>query len=203
MLLVDYLKSPGEAFEDLKEKSTVETMKESLTVISIASVIFAVNAVIGLNIIEAMPLEIAGPELVVSIIEMGSLNLAAGMFFIVLLGGLFFGYIARTVMEVLGGSGSYWNGLSTVAYPVFAVGLGTLLAMISSYVPMIGPVLAFIFVAVFVALGYASMFRLAKEMFGVGMIEAFIGVTAILAVGLVALYGGLLTTPEGIMAVLP
>ncbi len=202
-MFIEYLKNPGKATEIIKEKNKVETMQGSLVMLFIASLIFAVNTVIGLKIIEGMPLEITGPEILVSVLETGTMNLAVGAFFIVLLGGLFFGYIFQTVMNILGGTGDYWDGLTTLSYPVFSVSLGVLLAMVFSYVPMLGPVLAFIFVAVFLSMGYASMFRLAQDMFDVGMIEAFIGVTVVLAVGFVAIYGGLLTIPEGIMAVVP
>ncbi len=203
MSLVSYLKNPSEAVKELKEKTKVKTMQNSLVMVFVAAVIFAVNSYIGIGLIEDMGLEITGPELVVSVLDMGAVNLAAGTFFLIFLGGLFFGYIMKVVLSILGGEGDYWDGLATLAYPVFSVGLGILLAMVFSYVPTIGPALAFIFVAVFFAVGYSLMFRLAKEMFDVGMIEAFIGVTVVLAVGLVAIYGGLLTTPEGIMAVIP
>ncbi len=203
MSLVSYLKNPSEAVKELKEKTKVKTMQNSLVMVFVAAVIFAVNSYIGIGLIEDMGLEITGPELVVSVLDMGAVNLAAGTFFLIFLGGLFFGYITKVVLSILGGEGDYWDGLATLAYPVFSVGLGILLAMVFSYVPTVGPALAFIFVAVFFAVGYSLMFRLAKEMFDVGMIEAFIGVTVVLAVGLVAIYGGLLTTPEGIMAVIP
>ena len=203
MSLVSYLKNPSEAVKELKEKTKVKTMQNSLVMVFVAAVIFAVNSYIGIGLIEDMGLEITGPELVVSVLDMGAVNLAAGTFFLIFLGGLFFGYIMKVVLSILGGEGDYWDGLATLAYPVFSVGLGILLAMVFSYVPTVGPALAFIFVAVFFAVGYSLMFRLAKEMFDVGMIEAFIGVTVVLAVGLVAIYGGLLTTPEGIMAVIP
>ncbi len=202
-MCIGYLKNPSKAIEEFKDKTAVKTMQNSLVMLLLGSIIFALNTVIGLRMIDAMPLEITGPEILVSLLEMGTLNMATGAFFFILLGGLFFGFITKIVMTTLGGDGDYWDGLATISYPVFSVSLGILLAMVSSYVPLIGPVLAFIFVAVFLALGYTSMFRLAKEMFGTGMLEAFIGVTVILGVGLVAIYGGLLTTPEGIMAVIP
>jgi len=200
---MDYMKNPVGAIKNFKEKSGTELMQGSLTMIFVASIIFAVNTVIGLMMLEAMPLQITGPEILVSVLEMGTANMAAGVFSVVLLGGLFFGFVTKVVMNVLGGDGEYWSGLATVSCPALSVSIGVLLAMVFSHVPTLGPVLAFLFVAVFLALGYASMFRLAKDMFDVGMIEAFVGVMVILAVGLVAIYGGLLTTPEGIMAVLP
>ncbi|MFP4116510.1 MAG: YIP1 family protein [Candidatus Aenigmatarchaeota archaeon] len=203
MSLVSYLKNPSQAVEELKQKTELKTMQNSLVMVFVSAVLFAVNSYVGLNLLENMGLEITGPELLVSVLEMGTVNLATGSFFLIFLGGLFFGYLMKVVLNVLGGEGDYWDGLTTIAYPVFSVSLGILLAMIFSYVPTVGPALAFIFVAVFFAIGYSSMFRLAKEMFDVGMIEAFIGVTVVLAVGLVAIYGGLLTTPEGVMAVIP
>lgn len=203
MSVVSYLKNPSEALEEMKEKTTVKTLQGSLVMMFIAAVVFSVNSYVGLQLLESMGLEITGPELLVSVLEMGAVNLAAGTFFIIFLGGLFFGYLTKMVMNLLGGEGDYWDGLSTVAYPVFSATIGILLAMVFSYVPTLGPMLAFIFVAVFFAMAYSSMFRLAKEMFGVGMIEAFVGVSIVLAVGLVAIYGGLLTTPQGVMAVIP
>lgn len=203
MSLVSYLKNPSEAVEEMKEKTTVKTMQGSLLMMFIAGIVFSLNSYVGLSLIKSMGLEITGPKLLVSVIEMSTANLAAGTFFLVFIGGLFFGYITKMVMNLLGGNGDYWDGLTTVSYPVFSVSVGILLAMVLSYVPMVGPALAFVFVAVFFAIGYSSMFRLAKDMFGVEMIEAFIGITVVLAIGLVAVYGGLLTTPEGVMAVIP
>ncbi len=201
MSLVEYIKNPSKAVDEMKDKSTVKTMQGSLMMMFVAAVVFSVNTYVGLMLIENMGLEITGPELVVSVLDMGSVNLSSGAFFLIFLGGLFFGFLMKTVMNILGGEGDYWDGLATIAYPVFSVSLGVLLAMVLSYVPLAGPALAFIFVAIFIAIAYSSMFRLAKEMFGVSMIVALIGTMVVLTAGFVAIYGGLLTTPEGIMAV--
>ncbi len=203
MSLIDYLKNPSEAVEEIKGKTAVKTMQGSLIVSLITAVVFSINTYVGLRLIESMGLQITGPELVVSVLNMGTVNLATGTFFMVFLGVMFFGFLTKTVMNVLGGEGDYWNGLTTVAYPAFSVSVGILLAMVFSYVPVVGPVIAAVFVAIFFAVAYSSMFRLAKELFGIGMVEALVGVTVVLAVGFVAIYGGVLTTPEGIMAFVP
>ncbi|MFP4115968.1 MAG: YIP1 family protein [Candidatus Aenigmatarchaeota archaeon] len=201
--MFDYFKNPSKAVEKIEEETSLTKMKSSLGALVLASVIFTANSALGMKILNEMSLEITGPEIVVEVLEMSTVNLAVGTFFLIFLGGLFFGYIVRTVMNTLGGDGKYWDGLTTVSYPVLSASIGIILAMASSYIPVIGPVLAFIFTAVFFAVAYASMFRLAKEMFDVGMIEAFVGVTVILTAGLIGFYGGILVVPQGILAVLP
>jgi hypothetical protein len=52
-------------------------------------------------------------------------------------------------------------------------------------------------------MGYASMYRFAKEMFDVGMIEAFVGVSVLFAIVVISIYGTLATTASGLRTMLP
>lgn len=73
----------------------------------------------------------------------------------------------------------------------------------SPFLKSLGSLLSFIAVAVFFALGYASMYRFAKELYDTEMIEAFVGVSVLFAIVIVAIYGGLATSLPGLKMVLP
>lgn len=199
-MCVDYLKNPSEAVETIKEEAFLE---KSLGVMAVAALVIAVDTVIGLNILSRMSLTVEGPGIVTAALEMGRLNLAVAAFFTVFLGGLFFGWITKIIMNLLGGEGGYFEGLTTIAYPVLAATVGILLAMVFSYVPVIGNVISFIVIAVFFAISYASMYRFAKELFDTGMIEAFVGISVLFAIVMVSIYGSLATTASGLKAILP
>lgn len=191
---LNYLKNPSKAVEEIKKGAFLE---KSVGVMAISAFIFAINTVIGMNI------TVTGPQIAASAVGMGTLNLAIGMFFGVLIGGLFMGWIMKLIMNVLGGKGGYFEGLTTIAYPVMAVSVGILIAMLASYIPMIGTVISFVVLAAFFAIGYASMYRFAKELFDTGMIEAFVGISVLFAIVIVAIYGSILTTAAGFKSVLP
>lgn len=199
-MCLDYLKNPSEAVEDIKEEGFLQ---KSVGILTLAAFVFAIDTVIGLNIFNQMPLTVKGPGMVTKALGIGVINLAVAVFFTVLLGGLFFGWITQLIMNLLGGDGGYFEGLTTVAYPVLAATVGILIAMIFSWVPVIGPVISFIAVAVFFAIGYASMYRFAKELFDTGMIQAFVGISVLFAIVMVSIYGSLATTASGLQMILP
>lgn len=199
-MCIDYLKNPSEAVETIKEEGFLQ---KSVGIMAVAAFVMAVNTVIGLNILSRMGLTVQGPRIVTAALQLGRLNLAVGTFFTVFLGGLFFGWITKIIMNLLGGEGGYFEGLTTIAYPVLAATIGILLAMVFSYIPVIGNIISFVVIAVFFAIGYASMYRFAKELFDTGMIEAFVGISVLFAIVIVSIYGSFATTASGLKAILP
>lgn len=199
-MCIDYLKNPNEAVEEIAGK---EMLEGSVGILALASVIFAVDGIIGIEMLRDMALTVQGPEVVLSLLKLGQLNLAVELFAAVLVGGLFFGWITKLIMNLLGAEGSYFDGLTTIAYPVLAVSVGILLAMLFSYIPLIGTVLSFIAVAVFFTIGYASLYRFAKELFDTDMITAFVGISVLMAIVVVSIYGALATTTSGLQAIAP
>ncbi|MFP4045895.1 MAG: YIP1 family protein [Candidatus Aenigmatarchaeota archaeon] len=198
-MIVNYLKNPSKAFEEVKESD----LKETIGIQALVSVIFTINTFIGLDMLKKMDLVIKGPEAITTILSFEAANLGIAAFFIVFIGGLFFGWIMKIIMNMLGGDGDYFEGLVTVAYPLLLGAIGILVAMVVSYIPTVGIGLTFLTIAAFIAAAYASLFRFASEMFEVKMITAFIGVTILFAVIMVSIYGSLATTASGLTSILP
>lgn len=197
---LNYFKNPSEVIKEKKEETFLE---KSIGVLAVSAFLFAINTLIGLNLLNRMPLSVKGPGIVVSALNLGPLNLAIGAFFIIFLGGLFFGWVMEIIMNALGGEGGYFEGLTTIAYPVLSAMIGILIAMLVSYIPVVGSIISFGVIAVFFAIGYASMYRFAKELFDTGMIEAFVGISVLFAIVTVSIYGGLATSASGLKMILP
>lgn len=199
-MCIDYLKNPSGAIEEIKEK---EMHEGSVGIMALAAILFAINSAIALNLLNMMPVSVTGPSFVVKILNMGMVNLGVLVFFTVFLGGLFFGWVTKTIMNLLGGEGGYFEGLTTIAYPVLAATVGILVAMVLSYIPVVGTLLAFITIAVSFSVAYASMYRFAKELFDTDMITAFVGISVLFAIVIVSIYGSLATTSAGLKAIAP
>ncbi|MBI4175785.1 MAG: YIP1 family protein [Candidatus Aenigmarchaeota archaeon] len=119
----------------------------------------------------------------------GAGAVAIGVFFIVFVGGLFYGWLARLAFTTLGGKGGYFEGLTAVAIPAKLMSIGFLIAAIFTYVPAIGGVVAFLALLIFGVLAYAMLIRASKELFSVDMVTAFVGVTVLLTVSILAVLG--------------
>jgi len=114
-------------------------------------------------------------------------------FMAVFLGGLFAGYLISVAMRTLGGTGGFFEGLTTVAYALYvpsialfimgllatgavlAGGMGVVMIMVGMVVLMWG-----------VILGIATFYRSLKELFSTDMVTALVG-------------GTIMSAPAGIM----
>lgn len=89
---------------------------------------------------------------------------------------LFFAFLLKVVMKTLGGRGSYYEGLASVAYGLFAVSLGILVAAPFFYIPAVGSLIGLLILAVAGALSISTFYRAVKELFAVDMITTWIGI---------------------------
>src|SRR3989338_3604095 len=131
------------------------------------------------------------------------LNAVAGVFILVFLGGLFLAFIHKSILKNLGGKGGYNHGLTAVAYSALPVSLGSLLAAIVGWLPLVAGLplvasqvlqfVAFILFAVLAAWGFSAFYRATKDLFTVDAVTSFVGV-ALLALVLATAMG---VTPLG------
>lgn len=126
----------------------------------------------------------------------------ATVFFSILVGGFFVGWIFTLIMDILGGTGTALKGVSAVAYSILPVSIGTLLASTAAYFPPAGPVVAYCLIFLFGAIGYAVLYRTAKEFFDVGMITAFVAVSLLISVGTGAFYASFLASTTDLNVIL-
>jgi len=105
----------------------------------------------------------------------------------VLIGGIlvtvFIAFLLKVTVNTLGGKGTYFDGLSVLAYMIWPLALGGLLASILLMIPALGAFLAGLSLAFLGVLAGAIAFRSIKEMFGVDYITALIAL-AVLGIGL-------------------
>ncbi len=107
-------------------------------------------------------------------------------------GTLFYGFLTQIVMNVLGGKGKYYEGLTAMVYPKIPVSVGLFVGSIFLNFTGVGMLLALVAGIVFMVLGVSTLYRGMKEMFGVDMIHAWIGISVLILSTLLALYAVLL-----------
>ena len=180
--------SPGEIVKELKKK---KSMGNSMGVLALAGVLFAITAVIGTTkLISFVP----GNEILGGLGGMGLGVAAVSAFLIVFIGGIFLGWILKLVMNTLGTKGGYFEGLTSIAYPFLILSVSNLLSVIVVYIPYLGGLLAFLVTIILTAMAFALTYRLIKDLFATDMITAFIGLIVVWAAALAAgLYGGAAT----------
>lgn len=167
----------------VQEARKHKDMGRSLLILAIASVLFAVSLGLGLNRLgSVLPSNIP----MTATRGVGVAILGFSIFF---LGGLFLGWLTKLTFHILGGKGHYYKGLSTVVYSLKYISVGILLAVLLSYIPFLGGLLAFLSVSTFGVISYATLYRAARELFGVDMITAFVGISVIFAVIMLSFYG--------------
>lgn len=102
---------------------------------------------------------------------------------------IFISYLINIVMNVLGGKGKYYEGLTATTYSSFPVSVGLfLMSVISAVYPMLGMVAGFILVAIAIALSLSIYFRSIKELYSTDMITTFIGFLVIIYVFILSIY---------------
>lgn len=180
--------SPGEVVKDIKKKKSIGN---SMGVLALAGVIFAITAVIGTTkLISFIP----GSELLSGVGGMGLGIAAVAAFLIIFIGGLFLGWLLKITMNTLGTKGDYFSGLSSIAYPLMILSVSNLVAVLLTYVPYIGGLLAFLVTIILGVMAFALTYRMIKELFVTDMVTAFIGVLVVWAAAIAAgLYGGAIT----------
>jgi len=179
---------PGDAVKEIKKKNS---MGNSMGVLALAGVLFAITAVIGTTRLVSF---VPGNEILGSLGGMGLGVAAVTAFLIVFVGGLFLGWILEIAMTTLGTKGDYFSGLTSIAYPFLILSVSNLLSVIFSYIPYIGGLLAFLITIVLSVMAFALTYRLIKDLFNTDMVTAVIGLLIVWSAAFAAgLYGGAAT----------
>ena len=175
---------PGDIVKEIKKKKSIGN---SIGVLALAGVLFAIAAVLGTTkLISFVP----GNELLTGLGGMGLGIAAVSAFLMVFIGGLFIGWILKLAMSTLGTKGGYFEGLSSVAYPLMILAVSNLGSVIVTYIPYIGGLLAFLITIILTVMAFALTYRLIKELFVTDMVTAFLGVLIVWAAAVAAgLYG--------------
>jgi len=117
-----------------------------------------------------------------------SVGTAMSVFLLGFLASIFCAYLIETIMNILGGRGKYYEGLTSLTYAAFPISLGFLItALLSLIHPLLG-IIGFIVVAITVALGLSIYFKSIKELFGTDMITTLIGFLIIVYVFAISVY---------------
>ncbi len=184
-------------------KSKNQKFGMSVAVLLVAAVLFTASAALAWWVLD-QPAAASLAAGAAGLFKNQSLvNAVAGAFLLVFLGGLFLAFVHKAVLRNLGGKGGYNHGLATVAYSAFPLSLGSLLAVIVGWLPVVAGLplvalqvlqfVAFILFAVLAAWGVSAFYRATKDLFSTDAVTAFVGV-AILAL-VIGLAGAM--TPLG------
>ncbi len=125
------------------------------------------------------------------------------LFLLLFFGGVFLSYLFHLTFVSLGGKGKFMHGLTTVGYSTLMASVGFFLFSIFIYVANFletGSFLTGLFLilsvasmAVFGVIAYASLYVGSKELFGVDMLTAFVGVSIITGILFVIAWMGMIS----------
>jgi hypothetical protein len=176
------LTSPEKAIAEAKKEKNIV---KSVGILVAAAILLAIAALVGITPIPMLA-------------RFGAES-AVGVFILVIVGGLFLGWIVKTAMITLGGTGKYFEGLTVVAYSALPISIGVLIAAIVSSIQVIGVVISFVALAFFGVLGIAIMYRSIKDFFKTDMITALVGVSVIYLAIAIAVYGSAVWGLKGLL----
>ena len=162
-MCIDILRSPVSAFADAKKKQNIN---KTLAVLGEASVLFAVSASL-----------MTVRTLFSSTGFLGVASMATFVFLLSFLSLMLIGLVVNIVATMLGGKGSYFDGLTAVTYSSVFLSTGLFLASAIIYVPIAGLLLSAIILLPAFAAGFASFYRGIKEMYKTDTITAFVTVS--------------------------
>ena len=162
-MCIDILRSPVSAFADAKKKQNIN---KTLAVLGEASVLFAVSASL-----------MTVRTLFSSTGFLGVASMATFVFLLSFLSLMLIGWVVNIVATMLGGKGSYFDGLTAVTYSSVFLSTGLFLASAIIYVPIAGLLLSAIILLPAFAAGFASFYRGIKEMYKTDTITAFVTVS--------------------------
>lgn len=160
----------------------------------LASVLIGISAGLGFNILQGSLGTIPATPMV------GPAGVGVSAAIVVFFVGLFVSWIFTLGMNVLGGKGNFYEGLICIVYPLKLLSIGIVISAVFSLLGPVSLLVSFVALGFFGILGYTALFRATKEVFRVDMITAFIGVTALFAVLMLAFYGA---TIFGVMTSIP
>jgi hypothetical protein len=118
-----------------------------------------------------------------------ALSSALAIFLFGTLFSLFYGYIINVVMNVLGGKGKYYDGLTAATYSSLPISIGILVTTVLSFINVVlGGLLGFIALAITTALSLSIYFRAIKEFYSTDMVVTFVGFLVTIYVLMIAIY---------------
>jgi len=118
-----------------------------------------------------------------------ALSSALAIFLFGILFSLFYGYIINVVMNVLGGRGKYYDGLTAATYSSLPISIGILVTAFLSFINVVlGGLLGFLILAVTTALSLTVYFRAIKEFYSTDMVITFVGFLVTIYVLMIAIY---------------
>ncbi|MBI4020242.1 MAG: hypothetical protein HY367_02835 [Candidatus Aenigmarchaeota archaeon] len=180
-----------------------KNLGKSVLYLLTGSILFAIGIAIMLSRVLPSVLGRMVPETIPGLAALGTGAGGIAVFFLLFIGGLFYGWLAKLTFTTLGGKGNYFEGLTTIAVPLKLLSIGFIISAIFSYVPIVGSVVAFIALAISGVLAYSMMLRAAKELFATDMITAFVGVTVLMTITILAFYGAFVFGLAGLSSFLP
>jgi hypothetical protein len=89
---------------------------------------------------------------------------------------IFFAFLLKIIMTTLGGKGKYFEGLASMAYGLYTISLGVLIASPFFYLVGVGPMIAMLILVIAGSLSLATFYRAVKELFSTDMITTWIGI---------------------------
>jgi len=106
------------------------------------------------------------------------------------------GFFIHIIMNVLGGKGRYFAGLTSVTYSCFPLSFGSIItAFLFLLHPALGIILGFIIVGAYAALSISILYRSVKELFAVDLITSWIGMGLLAAAIIITIYAVVLFYP--------
>jgi len=130
-----------------------------------------------------------------------SIGVAVSVFLIGLLCSMFCGYLIEIIMNVLGGKGKYYEGLTTATYAKFPISFGFIITALLSLIHPFTGVIGFVIIAITVALGLSIYFRGIKELFGTDTLTTFIGFVVLIYVFVIAVYATIIISAPGLASI--
>jgi hypothetical protein len=94
---------------------------------------------------------------------------------------LFFAFLLKIIITTLGGKGNYHRALASIVLGTFAISMGILLSSPFFYVPKVGFLFGLFILIVTGVLSLATFYRAVKELFGVDIMTAWIGIGLVAA----------------------
>ena len=116
-----------------------------------------------------------------------ALIFGVAMFLISLIFALVFGLTIQISATILGGKGKYFEGLTSITYPLFYLSIGLLAISLLSFLPFTGA-LNIIIIFVSFATAVSVLYRGIKELFSLDMVTTFVVVSIQTLVIVVAIY---------------
>lgn len=179
MKLIKILKTPTEALSEAKKK---KDKTDTILTLFVVSSFFGIAASLIVY------------KLTTMFAVFRALSVAATFsaflmtFILIFIGAIFLSFLLNKIVNILGGKGEFYDGLTSVVYSLVPLSVGILLASVLVFVPVVGIFLGALILAIKFAIGMAILYRGTKEMYKTDMIVSFIAVSVLVLAVIVSLY---------------